>query len=402
MSVGTYIQLAAKGPQDLVIYGNEKGPFQPGCTKTHTRFAIETREEVFPNGCAFGKESQMTVPRSGDMLGNIVLEFHVPAVPGASVNDTWVDSLGYVLMRRVKFAIDDIEISNSERLWYDMSDRLFLKENYREGMNEMIGRNRVLKMNRAHILYVPLKLFCCKKHHETQNFLPLLTAPGSKMYLTIDIEAFDQCVTQYSGAQPLSHIECNILIDYVFLENAEKERMINRPHTILVESEQDAEALTYTEMLSSDGGDVRIPLDSVKIDLSEINYPVKFLAWVVYDNNVRQTKSYFTYHPDAIKQSVLLLDGVERFSSQDPGYFQLIEKFNHASNVPVQDGVFLYSFSLDASSWQPCGQLTFGEVSLPLLQVDLTEKRSDRVVKVFVVGYKFLNIERGRVHIKFS
>lgn len=402
MSVGSYIQLAAKGPQDLVLYGNNKGPFGVGCYRTHTRFAIETKEEVFPNGCHLGKENQMIVPRGGDMLGNMVLEFHLPAVPGASAQDTWVDSIGHVLMRRVKFAIDDVEISNSERLWYDISDRLFLKDSFRAGMNEMIGKNRALKLNRPHVVYVPLKLFCCKIHHETQNFLPLLTAPGSKMYLTLEVESFDKCVSSYNGVQPPTHIDCKVLIDYVFLDNAEKERMINRPYTILIESEQDAEALTYKEMLSGGGGDVRIPLDAVKVDLSEVNYPVKFLAWVVYSNNVSQTKSYFEYETGAIKESRLLLDGVERFSSQENGYFQLVEKFHCTKKAPMADGIFLYSFGLDASSWQPCGQLTFGEVSLPVLHVDLTEKRSDRVVKVFIVGYKFLDIRHGRVTVRFS
>jgi len=399
-SVGTHLQLAAKGPQEAVLYGEDPSPFRPGCTKTHTRFAIETKEEVIPDGCLLGKENVMTIPRSGDMLGNIILEFRLPALPDAGPTDAWVDQIGHVLLRRVKFAIDDIELSNSERLWYDISDRLFLKESYRQGMNEMIGKGRTLSLQKSHIVYVPLKLFCCKNHHEIQNFFPLLTMPGSKLYLTLDIERFENCVTGYSGTTTPQSIPCTVLLDYVFLDTAEKERMINRPHTILVETEQDAEALSYKELLSDDG-DVRIPLDSVKVDLSEVNYPVKFLAWVVYANNDVQNKRYFTYLGDT-RTSTLLLDGVERFSSQEGGYFQLIEKFYKTLRAPGDDQVFLYSFALDASSWQPCGHLTFGEVSKPVLQVDLTDKRPDRVVKVFMVGYKFLDIQRGRVNVRFT
>lgn len=399
-SVGTHLQLAAKGPQETVLYGEDPSPFRPGCYKTHTRFAIETKDVVFPDGCLFGKETMLTIPRSGDMLGNIVLEFRLPALPNAAPTDAWVDGIGHVLFRRIKFAIDDIEISNTERLWYDISDRLFLKESYRHGMNEMIGKQRSLKLSKEHVVYVPLKLFCCKNHHEIQNFFPLLTMPGSKMYLTVDMEDFTNCVTGYQGTVFPSSVACTALVDYVFLDGPEKERMINRPHTILVECEQDAEALTYKELLSDDG-DVRVPLDSVKVDLSEVNYPVKFLAWVVYANGDVKNKHYFTYVNET-KTSTLLVDGVELFSSQDGGYFQLVEKFNKALRASGQDGVCLYSFALDASSWQPCGHLTFGEVSKPVLQVDLNDKRADRVVKVFVVGYKFLDIVRGRVNVRFA
>lgn len=400
MSVGSQIQLAAKGPQDLVIYGNDTGGPFSSCYRRHTPYAIDTKDTVFPEGIFFGKTSRMTVPRSGDMLGNIVLEIRLPIVPGASSTDFWVDTIGYVLLKRIKFTIDDTEISNTERLWYDISDRLFLKESHRAGMNEMIGKNKTLRLDKAHTIYVPLKLFCCKNHRETQQFLPLLTAPGSHIYLDIDIETFSNCVQTYSGTLSPYSLECTALIDYVFLDTAEKERMINRPHTLLVETEQDAEALTYLEVLGA-GGDARIPLSSVKIDMSEINYPVKYLAWVCYANSALQTKSYFTYTDD-IQSSTLLLDSVERFPPQNKDYFQLLEKFYGCRRAPAQDGVFLYNFGLDAASWQPCGHCTFGEVSLPLLQVDIGEKRADRVIKVFVVGYKFLDVTHGRVHVRFS
>lgn len=401
MSVGTYVHLAAKGPQELLMYGTDPGGPFSSCYKRHTRFAIDTKEHGFPDGCEFGKSTRLVIPRDGDMLGGIVLEFHLPAVPGAAPTDAWVDAIGYVLFRRIKFVIDEIEISNTERLWYDIADRLFLKEAHKAGMDAMIGRNRVLPLTRPHVIYVPLKLFSCKAHRDTQHFFPLLTAPGSTMSLTLELESFANCVTSYAGSLPPTQVTAHALVDYVLVEPAERERMINRPHTLLIETEQDAEEVTYKEFLSMDGGDARVPVDTVKIDLSEVNYPVKYIVWVVYANNAVLTKSYFTYL-DEIKESRLLLDGVERFSSQDGGYFQLVEHFTKGRRVTAGDGVYLYSFALDASSWQPCGHLTFGEVGKPVLDVMLKEKRSDRIVKAFVVGSKFVDIQRGRVTVRYS
>lgn len=339
------------------------------------------------------------------MLGDMVLEFHLPPVPGAAPTDRWVDAIGYVLFRRIKCVIDDIEISNTERLWYDLADRLFLTQAHKAGVDAMIGRGRVLPLTHPHVIYVPLKLFSCKAHRETQNFFPLLTAPGSTMSITLELESFANCVTSYAGNTPPIQLTAHALVDYVLLEPAERERMINRPHTLLIDTEQDAEELTYKEFLSIDGGDARVPVDNVKIDLSEVNYPVKYIVWVVYSNTALSTKSYFTYLNE-IKDSRLLLDGVERFSSQDGGYFQLVEHFYKGRRVTaadgVADGVYLYSFALDASSWQPCGHLTFGEVGKPVLDVTLKEKRSDRIVKAFLVGSKFMDIVRGRVTVRYA
>ena len=401
MSVGTYLHLAAKGPQETLMYGTDPGGPFSSCYKRHTRYAIDTKELVFPDGCVFGKDARLVIPRDGDMLGDIVLEFHLPAVPGAAPTDRWVDAIGYVLFRRIRCVIDDIEISNTERLWYDIADRLFLKESHKAGVDAMIGRNRVLPLTRSHVIYVPLKLFSCKAHRETQNFFPLLTAPGSTMSLTLELESFANCVTSYAGSLPPTQLKAHALVDYVVLEPAERERMINRPHTLLIDAEQDAEELTYKEFLSMDGGDARVPVDTVKIDLSEVNYPVKYIVWVVYANSALASKAYFTYL-DEIKETRLLLDGNERFSSQDGGYFQLVEHFFKGRRVTAADGVYLYSFALDAASWQPCGHLTFGEVGKPVLDVTLKEKRSDRVVKAFIVGSKFVDIARGRVTVRYS
>lgn len=403
MSQGTFIQLNAKGPQEELFYGDSActvNPFKDTIAKTHTPFALEEKEIVFPDPFRMGIENRLVIPRDGDMLGNLILEFHLPVIPGAAPEDRWVDAIGYVLFRRIRFVIDDVELSNTERLWYDIADRLFLREPHKHGIDAMIGRGATLPLTQAHIIYVPLKLFCCKHHHAGQQFLPLLTAPGSVITLYIEAESFANCVTSYAGTLPPTTLDCRVIAEYVFLEGPEKERLINRPHLMLIETEQDAEEVTYREVMS-DSGDTRIPLDTVKVDLSEINYPVKFLAWVCYPSNALSQRQYFTYTDD-ISGSTLFLDGVERFVPMHDGYFQYVQKYNHTLRAPAQDNVHVYSFALDASSWQPNGHCTFGEVGLPQLQVDLTTKRADRVVKVFILGYKFVVVERGRVTVKYT
>jgi hypothetical protein len=639
MSQGSFYQLAAKGPQERMFYGDDETSIDPfrHCFKRSTPFALDQREEPFPDSFGLGAINTLTIPRIGDLLGNVVLEFYLPEIAGAGPGDRWVDGIGYVLLRRIRFLIDDIELSDSERLWYDISDKLFTKATHRRGLEEMIGKGAVLHLNRPHVIHVPLKLLCCKAHRATQSFLPIVSTPGSSMRLEIEGESFDNCtiredgkvvdsygvaptsyvfrgngaqnsyadsdgiflassagwtsarytldqgaagfdiqatfvvppqgtfgmqwldtrggvdgtytdleatgyvlacsvgtddscrvtlrldggiemylfetivwsghqtslsgpdlpldlaavragasetrmtihvvsppddfssvsmgfemqgldaegqlltsmqyIVTYKGlprrraglgldGQPTSyvsffgqgadvtvknatvtaeirrvitapsntatptHLECKVILEYVWLGNAERERMINRPHEMLVEVEQDAEALTYKETISS-GGNARIPLDNVKVDLSEVSYPVKAVTWVSYATNALSTKSYFTYTDD-IKQSLILLDGVERFRPMTQKYFELLQRY-HCSNTSEStgDNVYLYSFALDCRSWQPSGHLNFGAARSTLLDITLTQKRPDRVVKAFILGYRLLVVSKGRITFKF-
>jgi len=403
---GVETQLASVGPQDDYIRSTSCGegeavfaPFRGFEYSRVTRHATEDVEVHFDgNGLVLGKLNSVVIPRGGDMLGNVTLEIRLPVVPGARPEDLWCDAIGYVLLRRVRVRIDDVIISDSERLWYDISDRLFLSAARTRGVDEMIGRNRALSLTEPHVLYVPLKVFSGKNHHATQNFMPLLASPGTSISLEVDVERFENCVRSFAGnsesQSPLS-LSVTALAQYVYLEDTERERMINRQRDILIETEQDVEAPSF--MIS---GESKVPLEAVKLDLSEVNYPVKALVWVAYDSSALSTKQYFRYS-DQIASSILLLDGTERYNLADDGTTNLLETYYRGRNC-VSDSLHAYSFALDFASWQPSGHLTFGEVRKPVLQVHFKQKTASLVVKCFVVGYRYLSFEKGRVRVLFQ
>ena len=399
--IGAFVQLAARGPQEDVFYDTgATNPFTASCTRRSTQFAIEQKDVVFAAGFQFDKTNRLIIPRRGDMLGDIMLEFTLPIIEGATINDFWLDDIGYILLKHIRFSVDDVELSREERLWYDLSDALFMQEAKRNGIYQMIGRGTPKRLTREHTIFVPLKLFCCKNHHLAQNFMPLLTAPGSHLMLEIESEAFLNCITSYGGTTPPTELPCKVLVDYVFLAGPEKERMINRPHTLLIETVQDAEGFSYKELISDSSGDLRIPTDSVVVDLSEVNFPVKSLVWVAYSTGDVAQKRFFQYE-DIIKSASLQFDGVDRTAFEHSQFYENVQTYFHATRC-IPDKVFFYSFALDASAFQPNGHCTFGEVSRPTLNVKLKEKRDDVVVKVFVLGYRFLEFYRGRVRIKFA
>lgn len=401
---GIDVQLNCIGPQDEFIRSTEcssketlLAPFRRFEYLRTTRHACEEIELGFATGFRFGQLNTLSIPRSGDMLGNITLQIQLPVIPGALPEDMWCDSIGYVLLKRVRFKIDDVIISDSERLWYDLHDALFLAPEVVDGINEMIGKGRNLPLTRSHTLHVPLKLFSGKSHHVRQNFLPLLASPGTTLTLDIDTEKFMNCVTSFGGTESQSPLDLDViaLSQFIFLDDFERERLINRQRDILIEIEQDVEALSYVLT-----GDAKTPLDTVSLDLSEVDFPVKALVWVAYDSTALSTKRYFQY-ADSIESSVLILDGNERYNISDDGTTNLVETYYRGKNC-VKDNVHVYSFSLDYSSWQPAGQLSFSEIRMPVLKVKLKQKNPNLIIKCFILGYRFLRFDKGRVQVLFQ
>lgn len=402
--VGSFIQLASQGPQERILYDLHAGKnaFTNTCWKQSTRFATEVKSESFPLGFQLDKVNTLSIPRRGDMLGDITLEITLPVVPGASIHDYWLDDIGYILLRHIRMSVDDVEISSEERLWYNLSDSLFTSHTKLSGIRDMIGTGRDKRLGLAteHTIYVPLKLFCCKNHHTSQNFMPLLISPGSSLQIEIDTESFTNCVTSYNGNAPPMELVCDVLIQYVFLDSAEKERLINRPQTLLIETVKDMEGYSYKEFISETGGDVRVPTDTVTINLSEVNFPVKTIVWTAYSMNDVNNRIFFQYM-DIIQSASLKFDGIERTLDEKASYYEGVQTFYHATRC-VPDNVFMYSFAIDASAFQPSGHCTFGEIARPTLNITLKEKRSDVVVKVFILGYRFLEFDKGRVRIRFA
>lgn len=394
MSTGALLQLAALGPQDAMLYQpGELDPFRM-CVRRHSRFAIDTKEYTFPNGFLLGSTNQMEIPRCGDLLGNVTLEIRLPRVPEASPGQTWAKSIGYVLLRKIVLRIDDVIVDQQERLWYDISDRLFLASPHAGGMRAMMGA-AALPLDRPHIVYVPLKLLSCKSHHLQNNFLPLLAMPGSTVRLDIEAETFANCSTG-SGAE-LAELDVRVLVEYIDVDAPERERLINRPTHIVFESTQDVESLCYREIVT-DSGAARVPLDVVSLSFAEVNVPTKLLCWVTY---LTQYSEYFQYTDD-IGESVLLLDGTERFSPQPDDYFQLVQKLHSTRRCAARDNVHVYSFALDATSQHPNGTIDFAKVQQPLLKLGLKTKRVDLTCKAFALCYKVLVLHQGRAKLLYA
>lgn len=396
-SVGTAIQLQALGPQNYVLDINPQMSFFKAVYRRHTAFSTECFEQDVD--LALGTTTSITVQRRGDMLGDLILEVRLPSlgVPGG----TWVDAVAYVLMARARLTLDEVLIHDHERLWYDLVDRLFTPHGRKAGIDAMIGRGAALATDREHTVFLPFKFFCCKTHHATQQFLPLV-ALAARSSLVLDFTAADLggLVSLPAGASlppGPGALRARLLTEQTFVEQDEQRAAAQRGALLMVEAVQDVDALNYQ---FDDTGSFN--LGTVTLDLRELNLPVRSLVFVAYDENAVQRLRYFDY-VDCIESATMLVGSSQRFSPRGGDYFSLVQTYQHASRC-APDHVHLYSFALDSSQRQPCGALNFAVVDSPTMRLDLKPGSGGRNLKIkaFAHCVNWLTVDRGAMAFMFA
>lgn len=331
-----------------------------------------------------GRQASVQVHRDG-VTGNLAL---------ADRNDEWRSRLGYVFLRRVRFIVDDLIIHDHERLWYDMWDHLSLGEGHAAGLESMLGVN--LSMAQDHTLMLPFKFLCCKSYGNRQTFFPVCLVPNCRVRVEFDAEAFSACIpaTCVLSPTPPAVIDARLVIEHITLDAEERNAMLLKPMTLMYEGCQDMEMLNYVVMADS----VTFTNNQVSIDLSELNLPVKWLAWVVYPEAMTAMFDYV----DAVDTATLLIGSTERMVGIG-SLFSRQQVWTHAHRC-LPTNVYLYSFALNATAAEPSGALDFSVVQKPLLRLTLKPayKQQRLKCKAWGVTYNWLRFAGGKVSQVFT
>ena len=119
-----------------------------------------------------------------------------------------------------------------------------------------------------------------------------------------------------------------------------------------------------------------------------------------------------------VVRAKLLLNGHDRFSERLGSYFNLVQPYQHHTNVPAT-GINVYSFALKPEEHQPSGTCNFSRIDNATLQLQLTQRTvsartvsqgsgstlhsvTGAKVRVYAVNYNVLRIMSGMAGIAYS
>jgi len=406
---GGLLQLVAYGAQDVYLTGNPQITFFKVVYRRHTNFSIESIQQTFNGNAILGNRVTCQISRNGDLVHKLYLE--IKAVAGS--NPIYLQPFyGYRMIKHVELEIGGQRIDKQYGEWMYIWNELTMDQGKKEGYYEMIGGNSLNKsveLKDENVqLYIPLEFWFCRN---VGLALPLIALQYHEVKVNIEFNSMENIRAKNQADELASDNTCNIQInnndftsfsatlwaDYIFLDTDERKRFAQLSHEYLIEQLQ----FTGTESITA---------NTVKASRLSFNHPCKELVWVVRPepategsninwNNFTNAENNNIIKDNLITTAKLQLNGNDRFAERDGKYFSLVQPYQHHNNIPVNQGINVYSFALKPEEHQPSGTLNMSRIDTAQLQV-----KSSKAGELFVyaVNYNVLRILSGMGGLAYS
>lgn len=379
MSEGTGIQLAATAPIDTYLVSSDGTSFfTPGYFQ-YGQWNSTVEEVDFPLGLDFGQTSIVTIPHKGDLLGESYLLVTLPALgmPG-----TWVDAVGYALLREVSLQLDASVLHSHTVQATDALNKLLLPIEKLEALNGLVCRGEKLSLMQEHTLHIPFDWFFTNVSTRIQTRLPLSGMSSSVLQLHLTIAPLANLVLlQDTGVKVLPNVSLSQpLLLFKYYHITRQERAAQSRCTTLIRQVQETEATNYTidssDMSQNVVGQMSVPLPFTR--------DTTLLSWVVQDESHSTLGRDFAY-TDAISNVALTFNSSTRFETRTSNYYSHVQALHFARDISCEP-IGLFSFAVDASNIQPSGSCHMGLIPNPTLRIGFNPPAAVKPVMVRVFG----------------
>jgi hypothetical protein len=414
---GGLMQIVAYGAQDVYLTGNPQITFFKVVYRRHTNFAVEPIEQTFNGQADFGRRVTTTIARNGDLIHRCYLQATLPALDATAGCMRWVDHVGHHLIKQVEVEIGgqriDRQYGDWLQIWYDLTLEPGHRHALGHGYDDMIGHGDAdietsLQCDKTehpeYTVYVPLQFWFCRN---AGLALPLIALQYHEVKINLDFRTYDELIitdAQFGAfVKAPALVAASLWVDYIYLDTEERRRFAQVSHEYLIEQLQ----FTGEEAVTAN-------TTSYKAKLS-FNHPIKELIWVAQDEAHIDDKQWSNYTdvnaPDTdncfdpstatvralnpVTTAKLQLNGQDRFTTRAGRYFNLVQPYQHHTNIPESPGINVYSFALKPEEHQPSGSANFSRIDNATLNLSLIASNNGYKVRVYGINYNVLRIMSG-------
>ena len=414
---GGLLQLVAYGAQDVYLTGNPQITFFKVVYRRHTNFAIESIQQTYNGQTEFGNTINCTVSRNGDLINRVYVEIDVKGLGAANGSDhvRYVNYLGLKLLKNVVVEIGGQQIDKHYSDWMFIWNELSLPIGKRYGYDKMVGANgdelSELDENKSTKLYIPLEFWFCRN---IGLALPLIALQYHEVKFKIEFSEKDEIALMYetdltiksntdltsAAKDKIGQLICNIYVDYIFLDTDERRKFAQLSHEYLIEQLQFTGEEQYNQQIRLN-----------------FNHPVKELVWVskwaqnssdIYNslvnwNNYSSSDQITEHGKNSFVQGSIKLNGNDRIANREGRYFDLVQPYQHHTNIPKNGGINVYSFALKPEEHQPSGTLNMSRIDSAHLHLKITDAEKKKgTVLIYAVNYNVLRILSGMGGLAYS
>jgi hypothetical protein len=458
MTGGGLMQLVAYGAQDVYLTGNPQITFFKVVYRRHTNFAMESIENPFNGAPNFGKKVTCTIQRNGDLIHRIYLQATLPQVAlqtsdGSDAQFRWLNWVGHNLINYVEVEIGGQRIDKHYGNWLHIWNELTQEPGKQAGYAKMVGNvpelvNLIQQNGNTcdndcyggepsassmfsscapmYTLYIPLQFWFCRNPGLA---LPLIALQYHEVRINLEFNSlenlcWDYCPSASSGGvhavrnrvAQTGLAAASLYVDYIYLDTDERRKFAQVSHEYLI------------DVLQFTGGE-SITSSANKLKLN-FNHPCKELIWVVQRDSFTSCddtiiNAYYGQQPfnysdwwdrsvyesgysltrvegmagrNPVVTALLQLNGHDRFQVRDGAYFNLVQPYQHHTNIPAV-GINVYSFALQPEQHQPSGTCNLSRIDNTTLLLTVSNNAvgpsTSSTVSVYATNYNVLRIMSG-------
>ena len=380
--------LAYLGQEDISLSGDPQVSYFIEKYQGKTPFAFRTDQVIFDEaGVTFGTENHRIIPRSGDLITNMLLYVQFPTLPsGVQV----LDSVGTLMFQYIELYIGTELIERLYGEFIEMMYDLTIPKGKQPALSFLEGKNLQFRSAAQNSYTIPIPFSILKKG------LPLCAFKED-----VTIRIIWNPSTFFTSPPTLINtpLFAQLNIEYTYLSEPEISYIRKNRFQIFEQVQQNVFFAPY-------------PASTVRCNLNFYN-PVKEVFFVIqqdsaqgYDYSNTATAAAQTYSigtGDMLSQLEFDFNTTERIARNvgTPQFLRIIQPLEFHTRVP--DRLFyMYSFSLDPEGDSPTGSVNLSRIQNQNLYLSLNPTPTNVFVRVYAVNYNFLKFSNDSAEIVFS
>jgi hypothetical protein len=389
---GALTQLAAIGQQDIYLSGSPDFTFWKCGYQQHTNYTVEPIALTFQSSAAAGKKVTASISRNGDLVFEVYLKLTL-AANTATATSHYTNAIGHALIDHVDIEIGghrhDRHYGDFLEIWSELSDPPANEKREKIGKFDSLAQ-QIVAAQSEQVLYVPLQ-FWFNRHR--CHALPMIALQYHEVKIHVQFNKLDTS----PGATDASLSDASLLVDYVFLDTAERRMFAQQPHEYLLDQ------LQYVGAHSIAQG-----TDSSTIQLN-FNHPVKELIFVIqrgdkkgtFDYSLDGAGEFVGQGSEPLREAKLQLNGHSRFENLDAKYFRVLQPYKHHSRIPNRY-IYVFSFAAHPETYEPTGSCNFSRIDTVTLQLDLQKTLTGSECRVYARSVNVLRILSGMAGLRYA
>ena len=387
--------------------------------KNYANYAKDTREVNFKNSVRFGQKSSFRFDEDGkfgDLVTNIVIAIDLPDLtPYTNINGQkfgYCNGVGNAIAKNIELRIGGNLIDQHTSEWLDIYGELTVKPGCKDNYYNMIQKysdsNYTSTTFTGGRVYIPLQFWFCRNitARNSSLVLPLSSLYNSTIELNVEFRNFlDIIVTEdniLTGAPNLEIQDTQLLVDYIILDEEERNNYINVPKQLNIINQLQ----NYEFTINANTTEQIFSLKSMK-------YPVTELVFVIRRNDSDVFNDYFNYSNtnlldivnkrNPIKNIRLMFDGKDRIKTSPASIFTQLEPTKVHTNTPINKYIHVYSFALEPEKIeQPNGVCNFSDIQEPQIHLSLNSNIAASKLFIYAVNYNVLMSIKGAGYLLHS